>query len=251
MSGIEETLTFHQRDIDKLQSDLADINTDNIKTIVSITKINTVGLTDTYRILFSDSTYTDYNVANGEDGTNGVSIIGVSKISTVGLVDTYRISFSNSTHTDYTITNGADGTNETASSLLNKLKTVDGSGSGLDADLFDGLNSSDFLKTINADNIQIEGYSNGIRIKKDNDYIHSMCWGIVEMTTTGSNGTALTTVNFPFTFNSAQGVQTSIVSGNPLMQNGSNTTLSNNSVNITVQRTTAGTSGVRWYAYGI
>lgn len=36
--------------------------------ITSITKISTVGLVDTYRITFTDGTYFDYTVTNGQDG---------------------------------------------------------------------------------------------------------------------------------------------------------------------------------------
>jgi len=42
------------------------------------------------------------------------------------------------------------GASETAASILAKLLTVDGSGSGLDADLLDGLNSTKFLRIIDA-----------------------------------------------------------------------------------------------------
>lgn len=40
--------------------------------------------------------------------------------------------------------NGADGTTDTPSQVLNKLKNVDGTGSGLDSDLLDGYDSSHF-----------------------------------------------------------------------------------------------------------
>lgn len=217
---------------------------------------------------------------NTKDSGGGRSIVNVSKISTVDLVDTYRILFSDESFTDYTIVNGEPGVQgpkgdtgaqgpqgeqgpkgdkgdtgdsgqaETAESILDKLKTVDGSGSGLDADLLDGLNSTDFLKTINADNIQIETYSNGIRIKKDDVYVYSACWGNVTLTTTGSNGIASTTVTFPFTFDNIGGVITDTVTGSPLNQSSGNQNVLNSSVSITTQRTSAGTAGIRWYAYG-
>jgi hypothetical protein len=40
---------------------------------------------------------------------------------------------------------GADGSPDTAAEVLTKLKTVDGSGSGLDADLLDGKNAADLV----------------------------------------------------------------------------------------------------------
>ena len=41
------------------------------RSIVSVSKISTVGLVDTYRILFSDESFTDYNIVNGEQGIQG------------------------------------------------------------------------------------------------------------------------------------------------------------------------------------
>lgn len=42
--------------------------------------------------------------------------------------------------------NGVDGVSETPSTILNKIKTVDGSSSGLDSDLLDGKDSTYFAK---------------------------------------------------------------------------------------------------------
>lgn len=114
-------------------------------------------------------------------------------------------------------------------------------------DLIDVKNE---LLTKIGDNITIEKYGNGIRIKKNEDYVFSACWGSVNITTTGSNGLTTTTVNFPFTFHNIGGVLTNVIGGSPLLQNSSNGGLTTSSVDVTVQRTTAGTSGVRWYAYG-
>lgn len=95
------------------------------KSVVSITKTNTVGLVDTYTILFSDAATTTFTVtngsngANGSNGTNGTNgatgngIATVIKTSTVGLVDTYTITFTNASTTTFTVTNGANGTNGT------------------------------------------------------------------------------------------------------------------------------------------
>lgn len=43
---------------------------------------------------------------------------------------------------------GADGSPDTAAQVLTKIASVDGSGSGLDADLFDGVDSSSYLKYV-------------------------------------------------------------------------------------------------------
>lgn len=40
--------------------------------IVSVEKIDSVGLVDTYRMMFSDGTYFDYEVKNGEQGIQGI-----------------------------------------------------------------------------------------------------------------------------------------------------------------------------------
>ncbi|WP_054834738.1 hypothetical protein [Methanobrevibacter arboriphilus] len=100
------------------------------------------------------------------------------------------------------------------------------------------------------DNITVEKYDNGIRYKKDGVYIYSACWGLVNLTTTGSNGTASTTVNFPFTFHNVGGTLTSVIAQSPLYQNCGNGNNQVSSVDIYAQRTTAGTSGVRWCVYG-
>jgi hypothetical protein len=52
-----------------------------------------------------------------------------------------------------------DSASYTANDVLTKIKTVDGSGSGLDADLLDGLNSTDFVQVTSLDTISgnIEG----------------------------------------------------------------------------------------------
>lgn len=52
--------------------------------------------------------------------------------------------------------------NYTASDILTKLKTVDGANSGLDADLLDGLHSSDFAKCSIADSLNTISGSGGI-----------------------------------------------------------------------------------------
>ena len=83
--------------------------------IVSITKIGSSGLVDTYRIIFEDASHYDYTVENGEDGDPGEKgetgpagngIASIAKTGSVGMEDTYRITFTNGTYFDYTVTNG-------------------------------------------------------------------------------------------------------------------------------------------------
>ena len=71
--------------------------------IQTITKVDTVGLVDTYRITLADTTTIDFTV------TNGKSISSINKTSSAGLVDTYRINYNDDTYTTFTITNGAKG----------------------------------------------------------------------------------------------------------------------------------------------
>lgn len=103
-----------------------------------------------------------YNPETGEfeapipwSGTNGVSpTVAISKS---GTVTTITINDVNGTHTA-TINDGADGasgTEITASQVLEKLLTVDGQNSGLDADKLDG-HDTDYFATAT----QLEGKAN-------------------------------------------------------------------------------------------
>ena len=60
--------------------------------------------------------------------------------------------------------NGKDGTTDTPSQVLSKIKNVDGTGSGLDADLLDGHDSSYYAKTDDLPNL----------IAVEHPYIHSL-----------------------------------------------------------------------------
>lgn len=79
--------------------------------------------------------------ADGEDGTDGVS--PTVTISKTGTVTTITIVDATGTHTA-TINDGESGADITAAQVIEKLLTVDGSGSGLDADKLDGNDSSYF-----------------------------------------------------------------------------------------------------------
>lgn len=74
--------------------------------VASVTLLSTSGRAKTYRILFTDGTYTDYVVTDGADAT---SISSIQKTSTAGLVDTYTIFMSDGTTSFFQVTNGQDG----------------------------------------------------------------------------------------------------------------------------------------------
>jgi len=101
----------------------------------------------------------------------------------------------------------------------------------------------------NIDKIKIETYENGIRIKKDGTYIYSACWGSVDITTTGSNGNASTTINYPFTFSERTSFA-SASTGIALQVAGSTQSTGESSMSVTLQRSSAGTSPVRWLVVG-
>lgn len=77
--------------------------------IVSIVKISTSGLVDTYTINYTDNTTSTFNVTNGAQGDDGVGITSIEKTSTAGLVDTYTITLSNGNTSTFEVTNGKDG----------------------------------------------------------------------------------------------------------------------------------------------
>lgn len=70
------------------------------KGVTQIVKTGTSGLVDTYRIDYSDGTYTTFTVVNGK------SINTISKTSTSGLIDTYTITYNVGEPTTFTVTNG-------------------------------------------------------------------------------------------------------------------------------------------------
>lgn len=98
----------------------------------------------------------------------------------------------------------------------------------------------------NIDKIQIETYNNGFRIKKNGVYIYSRCFGIVEMTTTGSNGSTYTTVNYPFTMTGSIRVSMANAMGDPLNVGASTDRTNVDSVRLTLKRVSAGSSSVKW-----
>ena len=94
--------------------------------IVSVEKIGTAGLVDTYQVNYEDSSVppTTFTVTNGAKGDTGNGISSVTKTGTVGLVDTYRITFTNGGHYDFNVTNGAKGdTGATGNGIATIAKT--------------------------------------------------------------------------------------------------------------------------------
>lgn len=71
--------------------------------IRNIEKTGTEGLTDTYRITFSDGSTFSYNIANGR------SIREISLLGRNGLVDDYAIRFNDGSDYRFSVTNGAKG----------------------------------------------------------------------------------------------------------------------------------------------
>ncbi|MBQ9026868.1 MAG: collagen-like protein [Bacilli bacterium] len=67
--------------------------------------------------------------------------------------------------------NGVDGTTDTPSQVLGKIKTVDGSNSGLDADLLDGFDSSYFAKAEDLTTVTQEALHGNFNLVKRNGVV--------------------------------------------------------------------------------
>lgn len=116
------------------------------------------------------------NGTDGEDGADGVS--PTVSISKSGTVTTITITDATGTHTA-TIndgTNGTDGAEITAAQVLEKLLTVDGTGSGIDADKLDGMDSSAFAEADHThdDYITATTYAAGMSNKSNMGHTHSI-----------------------------------------------------------------------------
>lgn len=68
--------------------------------ISSVSLYESIGLVDTYRVEFSDGTFTSFNV------TNGSSISSISLTDTSGLIDTYTVTLTNGNTTTFAVHNG-------------------------------------------------------------------------------------------------------------------------------------------------
>lgn len=112
---------------------------------------------------FTDARALEASVTSDIDDSSKAPSAPTVKTYVEGLtdaLDTRVTSLENASSTYATTTyvdtglNGKVNTSDyTANDVLTKIKTVDGSGSGLDADLLDGLNSSDFVQMTGAQTI--------------------------------------------------------------------------------------------------
>jgi len=108
------------------------------------------------KLYFTDSRALSASVTNDIDDLNKAPNAPTVKVYVTGLtdaldsrVDTLEstvLNFATTTYVDNGLAGKLDSTSYTASDVLTKIKTVDGFGSGLDADLLDGLESSDFVR---------------------------------------------------------------------------------------------------------
>ena len=104
------------------------------------------------------------------------------------------------------------------------------------------------------DNITVETYENGIRIKKDGTYVYSACWGSVNVSATTSSGVntyrGSTTITFPFEFTTAPSITVGAYSSTPLMANCGNGAITTTNGIITAERTTSGSQTCRYTVIG-
>jgi len=108
------------------------------------------------KLYFTDSRALSASVTNDIDDLSKAPNAPTVKLYVTGLtdaldsrVDTLEstvLNFATTTYVDNGLAGKLDSTSYTANDVLTKIKTVDGAGSGLDADLLDGLDSSDFVR---------------------------------------------------------------------------------------------------------
>lgn len=106
-----------------------------------------------WRALLDNTNYTSYTVTKSGGGASGTWGIGITgNAATASKLQTARTISLTGAVTGSTSFNGSANasisTSFNASSLLSSLKTVDGSGSGLDADLLDGKQATDFMRYV-------------------------------------------------------------------------------------------------------
>ena len=108
------------------------------------------------KLYFTDSRALSAAVTNDIDDATKAPDAPTVKLYVTGITDaldsrvdtleTSALTFATTTYVDNGLAGKLDSTSYTANDVLTKIKTVDGSGSGLDADLLDGLESSDFVR---------------------------------------------------------------------------------------------------------
>lgn len=108
------------------------------------------------KLYFTDSRALSAAVTNDIDDLSKAPNAPTVKLYVTGITDaldsrvdtleTSVLSFATTAYVDNGLAGKLDATSYTASDVLTKIKTVDGSDSGLDADLLDGLDSADFVR---------------------------------------------------------------------------------------------------------
>jgi hypothetical protein len=115
------------------------------------------------KLYFTDSRALSAAVTNDIDDATKAPDAPTVKLYVTGITDaldsrvdtleTSSLTFATVAYVDNGLAGKLDATSYTASDVLTKIKTVDGSGSGLDADLLDGLDSTDFVRMTTAQTI--------------------------------------------------------------------------------------------------
>ena len=127
------------------------------RAITSVTKINTSGLVDTYKIAFSDNTSTNFTV------TNGASIQSIAKTGTSGLTDTYTVTLTDGTTSTFTVKNGNGIASITLQSGTHAAGTTDtykitfDNGEYTTFSVYNGMNGSGSVVTVNDKNPDASG----------------------------------------------------------------------------------------------
>lgn len=83
------------------------------RSIVNIVLISSIEGVNTYRITYSDNTFSTFTIADGKDGSNGRGVVSISCLTispSVTEYSTYRILYTDGTYFDYNVYNGKNGT---------------------------------------------------------------------------------------------------------------------------------------------
>lgn len=127
------------------------------RAITSVAKISTSGLVDTYKILFSDNTSTNFTV------TNGSSIKSIAKTGTSGLTDTYTVTLTDGTTSTFTVKNGNGIASITLQSGTHAAGTTDtykitfDNGEFTTFSVYNGMNGSGSVSSVNGVSPDVNG----------------------------------------------------------------------------------------------
>lgn len=196
---IAELVASSPSSLDTLNELAAALGDDpNFATTVS----NNIG-TKMTKVSSTDNAIVRFNGTTGEVQNSGVTIDDSNNIVTSGTVDGRDVSVDGAKLDG--IESGATA-DQTASEILTLIKTVDGSGSGLDADLLNGLDSTAFMRSTS-----FNGYY-GLQdpAGSTSNWIRTTSNGLIPYQS-GGNG-SLGTSSWPFStgyINTMYGVSTS------------------------------------------